>query len=302
VGFAAERSWVGYKFHLLHASIIGAALAYFCLSATAFSDPRIPLAMSDPITDQSNSAQNANYNDGDFTRPETSATLRLQFRKSSGATTSSDREQEILQYSSRLKLGDDWTIGTQIQIPITEKRTFPDQSEPENATGLAGTILQGALIRSIGTRWAYGFGARLVTLPTAESVAADRWQIMPAAGIRYSFLDANSDTYFVPVVRYAISFGGNPTARTIREPQIAPTFNIGLPDRWFVTLYPSNDIRINFGTPVSGQTGRLFLPFDAAIGKKIADNFVVSLEGSVPIVKDYPVYDFKTELKATWNF
>jgi hypothetical protein len=133
-------------------------------------------------------------------------------------------------------------------------------------------------------------------------VGTDRWQIMPAAGVRYSFLEFNADTYFVPVVRYAISFGGNPTARTIREPQIAPTLNIGLPDNWFVTLYPSNDIRINFGTPISGQTGRLFLPFDAAFGKKVTDNLIVSLEGSVPIVKDYPVYDFKTELKVTWQF
>jgi hypothetical protein len=44
--------------------------------------------------------------------------------------------------------------------------------------------------------------------------------------------------------------------------------NIGLPDRWFVTLYPSNDIRINYRQPVSGQTGRLFLPFDASVGQK----------------------------------
>jgi hypothetical protein len=158
------------------------------------------------------------------------------------------------------------------------------------------------LIRTLSNRWAYGFGARLVAPTATDSVGTDRWQIMPAAGIRYSFLEINADTYFVPVVRYAISFGSNPTARTIREPQIAPTLNIGLPDNWFVTLYPSNDIRINFGTPISGQTGRLFLPFDTAIGKKVTDNLIVSLEGSVPIVKDYPVYDFKIEMKVTWQF
>ena len=42
----------------------------------------------------------------------------------------------------------------------------------------------------------------------------------------------------------------------VYEPQIAPTLNVGLPDRWFVTLYPSYDIRINYGDPVPGQTGR----------------------------------------------
>jgi hypothetical protein len=47
---------------------------------------------------------------------------------------------------------------------------------------------------------------------------------------------------------------------------------------------------------------RFSSPFDAAIGKKITDNLVVSLEGGAPIVKDYPVYDFKTKLKVTWSF
>jgi hypothetical protein len=45
---------------------------------------------------------------------------------------------------------------------------------------------------------------------------------------------------------------------------------IGLPDHWFVTLYPSADIRVNYGDPVTGQTGRLFVPFDFQIGRKLS--------------------------------
>jgi hypothetical protein len=139
--------------------------------------------------------------------------------------------------------------------------------------------------------------------PTAdEAVGSGRWQIMPGAGFRYSFVELGSDTYFVPAVRYAISFAGDPTRRNVSEPQFAPTFNIGLPDRWFVTLYPSYDIRINFGDRVSGQTGRLFLPFDFAVGRTLTDNLTTSLEVSFPMIKDYPVYDFKTELKVTWRY
>jgi hypothetical protein len=121
-------------------------------------------------------------------------------------------------------------------------------------------------------------------------------------GVRYSFLDSGTDTYFVPVVRYAISFAGDPNRRNINEPQIAPTLNVGLPDRWFITLYPSNDIRINLGDPVSGQTGRLFLPFDAAIGRNLTDRLVVSFEAGVPIIDAYPVYKFKTELRVIMKF
>jgi hypothetical protein len=75
-----------------------------------------------------------------------------------------------------------------------------------------------------------------------------------------------------------------------------------LPSRWFVTLYPSYDIRINYGDPASGQTGRLFLPLDAAIGRKLSDDVLVSLEVGVPIIKDYPVYNFKTELRLAVKF
>ena len=252
---------------------------------------------------QSGSALDSSYNNGDFTRPETSATLRLEFRKSSSPTSATEREIEILQYNSKLDLGENWKVGTQIQAPFVEKTTTTfDPPGAQNAAGLGDASFQAALIHSAGERWAYGFGARLVAPTATDSVSLDRWQIMPAAGVRYSFLEAGSDTYFVPVVRYAISFGGNPAARVIREPQIAPTLNIGLPNDWFVTLYPSNDIRINFGTPVPGQTGRLFLPLDAAIGKKFMSSLIVSIEVSVPIVRDYPVYDFKSELKLTWQF
>src|SRR5262249_16312002 len=103
-------------------------------------------------------------------------------------------------------------------------------------------------------------------------------------------------------VRYALSVAGDPARRRISEPQIAPTLNIDLPGSWFLTFYPSNDIRINFGQPKSGQTGRLFLPFDALIGAKLTDTLQIALEGAVPIVKEYPVYNFKTELRIRLLF
>ena len=46
----------------------------------------------------------------------------------------------------------------------------------------------------------------------------------------------------------------------------------------------------------------LFLSFDAAIGRKIADKATIIWEIAAPIVKDYPVYNFKTELRLTIDF
>jgi hypothetical protein len=75
--------------------------------------------------------------------------------------------------------------------------------------------------------------------------------------------------------------------------QIAPTLNINLPQHWFVTFYPNPDIRINYGDPITGQTGRLFLPMDFMIGRDLTKTITMSLEIGVPLITDYPVYDFK---------
>ncbi len=76
---------------------------------------------------------------------------------------------------------------------------------------------------------------------------------------------------------------------------------IALPNKWFVVLFPSNDIRYNFGAKVSGQTGRLFLPLDGEIGYTIGNRLVTSLELSAPGLDDYPVYRLKLELKLSYQ-
>ena len=109
-------------------------------------------------------------------------------------------------------------------------------------------------------------------------------------------------SFFTGIVRYDVSFAGNPSARNISNLQLDPLLNIALPYRWFITLYPSPDIRINYGDPIAGQTGRLFLPADILIGRNVTKDVVVSLEVSVPIVNQYPVYNFKTVARLNINF
>jgi hypothetical protein len=223
--------------------------------------------------------------------------------KATGTTTRTDKETLLLRLDGAVKLDADWKFGWLAQVPIVEKNTTaPDPADSSHEFGTGDGAFQGILSRPINERWAYGFGARLVVPTAEESLGSGKWQIMPGFGVRYSFLEYGSDTYFVPKIRFAISFAGDPSRRNISEPQIAPTLNIGLPSRWFVTLYPSYDIRINYGDPISGQTGRLFLPFDAAIGRKLSDDVLVSLEVAVPLIKDYPVYNFKTELRLAVKF
>jgi len=246
--------------------------------------------------------EDPDYNGDDFTRPQRSVELRPEYRTSSGSASQTDRWIEQLRYNSKLDLGGSWKLGYLVQVPIVEKTTTSfDPPSTSRDAGLGGAIAQAALIQTVSRNWAYGFGARFVA-PGEDMLGSGKWQVMPGFGVRYSFLEFGPDTYFVPVVRYAISVAGDPNSRNISEPQIAPTLNVGLPNRWFVTLYPSNDIRINYGDPISGQTGRLFLPFDAAVGRNVTDKLVISFEAAVPMIDAYPVYKFKAELRLLLRF
>jgi hypothetical protein len=285
------------------------ALAFFIAWAAVVCCP-LPAIGETPVLshDQELGAQKSNpepddpeYNGQDLTRPQRSFETRFLYQTSSGAVSQTDRGTWLLRANWKVELDEGWKLGVLGQVPIVDKTTsVPTGSD--RVFGIGDAAFQAVLSRAIDQHWGFGFGARLVA-PTAEdSLGSGKWQIMPGFGVRYSFPEIGTDTYFVAAVRYATSFAGDPSRRNISEPQMAPTLNIGLPDHWFVTFYPSYDIRINYGDPISGQSGRLFLPFDVAVGRKFNDSLTMSLEASVPIVKDYPVYNFKTELRMIVRF
>lgn len=242
----------------------------------AFADPQTTPAGS------VNAEYSPEYTGGDITRPDNNLEIRFEDR-TSGSTEPARERTLTLRRDGALALPSGWKFGWVAELPIVVS----------HEAGVGDAIFRGILSHPINDRWAYGFGARLVA-PTARDE--------PGFGVRCSLPEFGGNTYFAPKIRYAISFAGDPGRRNRSEPQIAPSFNIGLPDHWFVTLFPSYDIRINFGEPASGQSGRLFLPFDAAIGRKFSDDIVAFLEVGVPIVKQYPVYNFKTELTVAIQF
>jgi len=207
-----------------------------------------------------------------------------------------------LRAEHRIDLAPQWQLGLRADLPLLTKNPInSDNPDGNYLYGVGGADIQAALIHEFDERWRAGFGARLIG-PGEDTVGTGKWQIMPGLAVRYALSEINSSSYLEPLVRYDVSFAGDPSKKNISNLQFAPTFNLGLPDRWFVTFYPSPDIRVNYGPPVTGQTGRLFLPFDARIGRKLTDNLVLSLEVGVPIIKDYPVYDFKTEVRLNMLF
>ncbi|MGO9545007.1 MAG: transporter [Rhodomicrobium sp.] len=246
---------------------------------------------------QTNPGQDALNNGRDLTRPENSFELRFRSQQSSGEDSTTDKERLYLLATSRIVLDQWWKLSLLGQIEEAYKKTVSDKSPATEDSGFGDSVVQAVLIRTLNERWAFGFGARVVA-PTAEDdLGPGKWLVMPGFGVRYSLTELGSDSYFVPAMRYDVSVAGSHSRRDISDLQMAPTLNIDLPERWFLTLYPSYDIRINYGEPASGQTGHLFLPADFAIGRELCDRVVMSLEIGVPIIKDYPVYDYKAQLR-----
>jgi hypothetical protein len=188
-------------------------------------------------------------------------------------------------------------------LPVVARNPITsDNPNGDFVQGLGDVDLQAAIVHQFDARWAAGLGLRAVAPSGQEDITSGKWQALPIAGVRYMLPELSQGSFVIALFRYDVSFAGDPSKRNISNLQFAPELNINLPDHWFVTLYPSPDIRINYGDAITGQTGRLFLPADFLIGRNLSRNVVISAEFGVPIIKDYPVYNFKTELRLNLKF
>ena len=203
----------------------------------------------------------------------------------------------------RIDFAPQWALGLRADLPFLGKNPISsDNPDGHYLYGVGDADVQAALVHELDARWAAGFGARLTAPTGGDVLGTGRWQIMPGVAVRYALPEVSPNSYLEPLVRYDVSFAGDPSTKNISNLQLAPTLHVGLPGLWFVTFYPSADIRWNYGDPVTGQTGRLFLPVDIMVGRKLTKDLVLSLEVGVPMIKDYPVYDFKTEVRLNMLF
>jgi hypothetical protein len=253
--------------------------------------------------------QNANTGDDRFRPPPYLFQMLSEYKTApgSGSTPGSTREVTTetlnLRMDHSLNLAPQWILALRTDLPLLAKNpvTSPNP-DGDYLHGIGDADAQAVLVHNLDRLWTIGFGARLIAPTGGDTLGSGKWQIMPAAGLRYALPEINSSSYLEPVVRYDVSFAGDPTRKNISNLQFAPTFNLGLPDRWFITFYPSADIRINFGDPITGQTGRLFLPFDVRIGRKLSDHAALSFELGVPIIRDYPIYNLKTQVRLNVTY
>lgn len=281
---------------------IGAAL---CL--IALNDAQAQQATS--VSQQGAGTAVDNYGQ-DFTRPETLFQLRYIYQTAPGSgsmpgtirtvTTNS----AVLRSDLKIDVAPQWTLALRGDLPFAAKNAITtDDPAGGYIYGLGDAFTQAALIDTLSPRWAAGAGLRMVAPTGTNDLTGGTWQALPVVGARYMLPELTEGSFFTGLVRYDVSFAkAVASATNVNNLQFAPTLNIDLPGRWFVTLYPDPDIRWNFGNPITGQTGRLFLPVDFLVGREVTKSIVTSLEIGFPIINDYPVYDFKMVARLNIKF
>jgi hypothetical protein len=251
----------------------------------------------------------ADNNGQDFTRPQNLFQLRYEYRTAPGSgsvpgtirTVTTD--SVILRTDLKFDIAPQWTLALRGDLPFVDRNPITAGNPlGEFIDGLGDADVQAALIKTLNARWAAGAAVRIIAPTGSPDLTSGRWQALPIVGARYMLPELGPDSYVTGLVRYDVSFAGDPSKRNISNLQLAPTLNIDLPKRWFVTFYPNPDIRVNFGDPITGQTGRLFLPFDFMVGRTVMKDVTVSLEIGVPMIRDYPVYDFKAVTRLNVKF
>jgi hypothetical protein len=196
-------------------------------------------------------------------------------------------------------LGNGYQFSTRFDLPLS----FNDIPTRDNPTGdtqfnVNDVLVQGLLIKSFNKAVAAGFGAQVI-IPTGtdDSFSGNRWRLIPTAGVRVAMPQISKGSFFVMAARYDFDFAGDDGRSHTSQLQFSPTLNIALPDRWFLTLFPSTDIRVDLE-----DGGKWFVPANFMIGKMLNKTTVASVEVGIPIIDDFDLYDFKVEARVGFFF
>lgn len=283
-------------------SAIVSLAAWLPLAAVA-AEP-LPVA-ADPET-----AIHGSFNNGeDFTRPRTLFQVRQRYERLADAKgLEPEKWTTTLRADLWAGIGDGWKLYGRIDEPLVYSNDVTSSFNPNGHSrfGPGDLLTEVAIIAPPPiARLGYGAGMRIVW-PTAglNETGNGKYQVGPVAGFRYSLPEISPGSFVLPEVIYLNSVASrnqNSGRADINQLYIQPKVNVALPDDWFATAYASttNTIQINYG-----DDGKVFIPFDLMIGKKLFDNLVVSLEYSHSLIhnKDFEPYQWLLEGRIGYYF
>lgn len=238
-------------------------------------------------------------NGQDFTRPLTRFDIRYEYQNAPGSKND-NVNVATLRVDKPIPLSKTWLLATRFDLPLmlTDRKSM-DNPRGAHQFGTGDVLAQAMLVHTPSKCFAWALGTQVV-FPTAtkDEMGTGRYRVVPTVGARWTTDNILRGSWFLIGVRWDKDFASNQSNSTkTNELQFAPTINIPLPGNAFINLFPSADIRYNAGDKRPGDKGRWFVPANAMIGKMVRKNVVTSVEVGVPIIKDYRVYDFKTEFR-----
>jgi hypothetical protein len=235
-------------------------------------------------------------NGQDFTRPPARFDLRYQFQAKGGGV---EQSTFILRLDQPIQLSEQWKLAFRFDLPfVLSNGTSSDNPNGRMGFGTGDFLAQAALIDTVTDRFAYGGGLRML-FPTAseDQFGSGKYRLVPIVGARYKLPELSRGSFLQFVLRYDFDVGGDGSRGHVSRLQCSPTLNIALPKRWFVTLFPSQDIVLN---TIGGK--RWFVPADFLMGRNLTERVVASVEASVPIVKEFVLYNFKLQARLSYSF
>lgn len=240
------------------------------------------------VAEEENSGQ-------DPTRPVTRLDLRLKYQDSPGGF---DSQLLTLRADKPFELRGGWKLTTRLDLPIvrTNSVTPLENSDGGYEIGVGDVLTQALLVTPPKGKLAFAFGAQLI-IPTGgdDQFTSGNWQLAPSAAAIYQLPEISRGSFIGLVVRDDFSFAGDDDRPGVNVASLQPIFNWALPDRWFLTLSPE----VKFNTK---DDWKVFLPFDATIGRKINSRTVISLQGDVALIDEFKQYDWQLEFRAGFFF
>ena len=252
-------------------------------------------------------AEEEEVNNGqDITKPLTRMDLRYDYQSTNPPLgRNNDVNIITLRLDKPFELSPKWKITTRLDLPfMITNRPGNDNKKGNMHFGFSDALVQSLLVHVPSEHFAWAAGAQII-FPTAteDVMGTGKYRVVPTAITRWATNDMLKGSWVALVARWDKDFAeARSNSGSVNEVQFAPLVNIPLPDKWFINLFPSTDIRYNLGDKRAGDSGRWFVPANALVGKMWGKSVVNTLELGVPIIDDYKVYDFKAQFRVGFFF
>jgi hypothetical protein len=276
--------------------------------AMAYASPAAAVDQAaSPRTDGDRSIHGALNNGEDFTRPLARFDLRQRYeRLPDDGGLAPEKWVTTLRTDVWRGLGEGWKLYGRADLPLVYANDVTSSFNPEGhgRFGVGDLLTEVAIIPAPPTsRFGYGFGVRVVW-PTAglNEAGKGKYQIGPVVGVRAMLPEISSGSFFLFEARYQNSIASrdeNKGRPDINQLSIQPKLNVNLPSKWFVTLFASESIQVNFA-----DGDKLFVPFDLMVGKKLGEKLVLSVEYSRALFHDrgFEPYEWQLEGRIGYHF